>query len=159
VADSLAFLTALALPWAALALGQPALRGWHRVAHFAALAPLLLYTMPLGTCAAMDAADTISSGVHHSFELRGSLALGPARVRVYRTNCGATCDYGVVIRHERPVLPGVLLVRELGSWYHAGAAELAADPAGVRAVVTETSRDYRGPVGPHLLTVRPWVYF
>lgn len=158
-ANSVAFAATLALPWAALALAQPVLRGWRRVAHFAALAPLLLYTLPLGTCAAMDAADTLSRGVDYSFEPRGALALGPSRVRVYRTDCGATCDFGVVIRHERPVLPGVLLVREMESWSHAGAADLAASPGGVRAIITETSRGYRGPGGPHVLAVHPWVYF
>jgi hypothetical protein len=48
VADSLAFLVALGLPWPALALAQPALRRWHRVANFAALAagPHLLAVRP-----------------------------------------------------------------------------------------------------------------
>jgi hypothetical protein len=158
-ANNFVFLVALALPWVALALAQPALRGRHRIAHFAALAPLLLYTLPAGTCAAGTTADAAGDGVDGSFAPIRTVSLGASRVRVYRTNCGAPCDFGLVVRHERPVLPGLLLVRDLAGWYHAADARLAPDRAAVRVTVTDTSRGYRGPSGPQRLAVRPWVYF
>jgi hypothetical protein len=40
------------------------------------------------------------------------------RLVVYQTNCGATCSFGVVVRHERVLMPGVLLlVRNVFSRY------------------------------------------
>lgn len=39
------------------------------------------------------------------------------QVAVYRTNGGATTAYGIVVRQEREVLPGVLLVKNLFSQY------------------------------------------
>jgi hypothetical protein len=38
---------------------------------------------------------------------------------IYRTNCGAMCDYGVVVRQERTLVPGLLLVRNIYQRYHA----------------------------------------
>ncbi|WP_426059749.1 hypothetical protein [Hymenobacter sp. B1770] len=36
---------------------------------------------------------------------------------VYRTNGGATTAYGIVVRQERPLVPGVLLVRNVFAQY------------------------------------------
>lgn len=157
VANALAFLGASALPWAALVAGQRVLRGRASAAHALLLAPVLLGTIPLGTCALLTAGDTARRGVDHSFAPRRTLRLGPARVRVYRTNCGAPCDFGVVVRHERALLPGLLLVRDVGRWYHAQDATVRPIPGGIEVTVVPTDPRYRVPVGPHRVALRPWV--
>jgi hypothetical protein len=40
-------------------------------------------------------------------------------VRAYETNGGATTDYGLIVRQERAIFPGVLLVKNVYSEYHA----------------------------------------
>jgi hypothetical protein len=75
---------------------------------------------------------------------RVALPAGGALV-VYQTAC-VVCDYGVVVRQERRVLPGVLLVRDVYDHYHAEDASIEiVDPA-------------RVGVNGHEIRVRRWVY-
>jgi hypothetical protein len=46
-------------------------------------------------------------------------------VRMYRINGGATTAYGIVIRQERSVLPGLLLVRNVDTFYPCYSVDLA----------------------------------
>jgi hypothetical protein len=159
LANAVVFLGASALPWVALASGQRVLRGWASAAHALLLAPVLLFTLPLGTCALLTAGAATPRGVDPSFEPRHTLDIGPSRVRVYRTNCGATCDFGVVVRHERPLAPGLLVVREVGNWYHAYDATVRPVAGGVEVTVLPTDTSYHVAAGPHRLALRPWVRF
>ena len=159
VANGVVFAAALAMPWLALLVAGRVLWGWRQGAHAVALAPLLLYTLPLGSCTAMHVGDVLARGVNYAFEPIRALALGPSRVRVYRTNCGATCDFGVVVRQERRLVSGVLLVRDLGQWSHAKDAVVVPAPGGVQVRIVPTSARYEGRTGPQRLPVRPWVYF
>lgn len=34
---------------------------------------------------------------------------------VYQTDCGAPCGYGILVRQERSLIPGILLVRDVYS--------------------------------------------
>ncbi len=47
-------------------------------------------------------------------------------VRLYRTNGGATTAFGVEMRQERDLIPGIRLVRSVDSWYRC--YELAVTP-------------------------------
>ena len=159
LANSLVFLGASALPWVALVAGQRALRKWAAAAHAALLTPVLLLTLPLGMCSALTAEDTAERGVDYSFEVQRTLSSGPSRVRVYRTNCGVPCDFGVVVRHERPFLPGLLVVRELGIWNHADDAALRLVPGGIEVTIVPTNGSYHVEASPHRYALRPWVRF
>lgn len=44
---------------------------------------------------------------------------GVYQYRLYRTNCGATCAFGLELRKERPLLMGLKLVRPIWSLYGA----------------------------------------
>lgn len=88
-----------------LALGLP----------IAVLSTLLL-TLPL-----VALAWTIVAGRDPSLErIRNEPAPVGGQVSVYRTNGGATAGQGIVVRHERALIPGVLLVvREVYGKYPA----------------------------------------
>ena len=58
----------------------------------------------------------------------------PYDVVLYRTNCGATCAFGYVLRQERHLIPGLHIVRTIGRWYPADTATLTL-LSGDRAVV------------------------
>lgn len=58
-------------------------------------------------------------GTDAAFEKIRSVSTGSAEVAVYRTNGGATTAYGVIVRHQKLILPGLLLVRRLLSAYPA----------------------------------------
>lgn len=73
-------------------------------------------------------------------------------------NGGATTDFGVVVRQERTIFPGILLVRDLDEFYPCHSIELAATEKGVRAQngrsdcisFGDRRRDY---------PLKPFVYF
>jgi hypothetical protein len=79
-------------------------------------------------------------------------------VRFYRTNGGVTTDFGVVIRQERALLPGLVLVRNLDLFYPCEARNAVSTDNGI--VVTdelyecrdfgESRREYR---------LKPFLYF
>lgn len=58
----------------------------------------------------------------------------PYSVVLYRTNCGATCAFGLVLRQERHLMPGLHIVRTIGRWYPADTGTLTLLPSD-RAVV------------------------
>src|SRR5574338_190590 len=52
-----------------------------------------------------------------SFEKIKSFQFDNNFVNVYRTNGGATTDFGIIVRNEREIFPGNLLVKKLYSEY------------------------------------------
>lgn len=57
-------------------------------------------------------------------QLIRSIPLGHTRIAVYRTNGGATTDFGVDVVQQRFVLPGIKYSKSLDYAYHASDAEL-----------------------------------
>jgi hypothetical protein len=49
----------------------------------------------------------------------GTIETGRHIVKLYETNCGAPCSFGVAVRQERRLIPGVVLVRDLYGFYPA----------------------------------------
>jgi hypothetical protein len=49
----------------------------------------------------------------------GTIDTGRHIVKLYETNCGAPCSFGVAVRQERRLIPGVVLVRDLYGFYPA----------------------------------------
>lgn len=47
------------------------------------------------------------------FSIIEYVQVGESRVIVYRTDGGATTSLGIIVRHEKEILPGILLVRNL----------------------------------------------
>jgi hypothetical protein len=78
----------------------------------------------------LQAVDSIVRGVDTGFEKIAEMSASGVVYRVYRTNGGAMTDFGLVLRRERQVLPGVVLVSVLASQYHASDAVLERLPGG-----------------------------
>src|SRR4051812_9436995 len=49
----------------------------------------------------------------------GTIDTGRHIVKLYETDCGAPCSFGVAVRQERRLIPGVVLVRDLYGFYPA----------------------------------------
>ena len=68
---------------------------------------------------------SLNGGIDPSFEKIRSQDLGSSRIVTYRTNGGATVDFGTVVRLEKPILPGVYIKRDLLDIYHASDVEFS----------------------------------
>jgi len=94
--------------------------GWHRwraLVIGVLLAPLAL---SMGCGAAACAALAVPADP--SFERRQSVPTDYGVVAVYRTNGGAMTSFGIVVRQECRVLPGLWLVRPIANEYPADEA-------------------------------------
>lgn len=60
-----------------------------------------------------------NGGIDPAFETVSSTNVGSARVVIYRTNGGATTAFGIVVRAEKVILPGVYLGHDLLNIYGA----------------------------------------
>jgi len=56
--------------------------------------------------------------VNEAFMPIQKVQIGSNFIVVYRTNGGATTDYGIVVRQEKEIVKGVLLVKDLYRKYH-----------------------------------------
>jgi hypothetical protein len=88
-----------------------------------------------------------------SFEPIDSIPLAHSRITVYRTNGGATTAYGIVLRQEKVLVRGLMLVKRIRVVYPASEAKVSVTGENtVRLVVASYGTD-------ETLTVRRWVYF
>ncbi|MGJ7044242.1 hypothetical protein HNR52_000423 [Thermoanaerobacterium thermosulfurigenes] len=56
---------------------------------------------------------TITLNVNEAFMPIHNIRFESSSVIVYRSNYGATTDYGIVVRQEKEIIKGVLLVKNL----------------------------------------------
>jgi len=66
----------------------------------------------------------LSDGADASFEPRSELKAGHSVYRIYRTNGGAMTSFGIVLRKETTIAPGLMLVTRLRAYYPASDARL-----------------------------------
>ncbi len=59
----------------------------------------------------------VTHGVDASFEPISVHDFGDQRLIAYRTNGGATTSFGIVLRQELPIIPGVMLARPVYTVY------------------------------------------
>ena len=158
--NAVALLAGLALPLVALVLGGGRLTGVWRVASYVVLFPAVIYSLFCGFFVTMQLLFTLGDGGDRSFERLGAVPVEGGRVGIYRTNCGPTCNYGVAVRHERKLLPGVLLVKRLKGFYPAGLATVEAlGPRTVRVSVPSSGGRGADSVRSRGYVVKPYVYF
>ena len=75
------------------------------------------------------------------------MAVNGTQVVAYRTDGGATTDFGIVVRQQRRLMPGLLVVRDLYSEYDAHDARLeVAGPAAVRVIMDRADGELTFPV-------------
>jgi hypothetical protein len=76
----------------------------------------------------------------------------------YRTNGGAATAFGVDIRQERRLIPGVLLVRRLDYFYPCYKLDVTSMEVGISLRNTESEcRDFQGERRDYRL--KPFLYF
>ena len=95
----------LAIPVTLGGFGVAARRPWQR---WLGLGACVLASIPTGVVALVavfSLVDTVAQGQDPGFEPIGELQGRGMALRAYRTNGGATTDFGVVLRQERVVLP------------------------------------------------------
>jgi len=112
--------------------------------------------------AAISLGDIVRTGSDPSCEYLHSTQTGSSRVSVYRTNGGATTDYGVVFRHERTILPGLRVMREIDGFYHCydGGAEPNNEVAVSLSCTQPTGDPGRvTPLGVTNVQLKPYVVF
>ena len=92
---------------------RPSWVGWPMAAVLAVPAAgaslLALLALP-------GVAETFASGRNTAFEPIHLIRTSRGDVRAYRTNGGATTSFGIVVRQERVLFPGLKVVRDI---YHA----------------------------------------
>jgi len=140
----------LGLPWLAVVAIFRIGRWWSKAAVIAAVLPLLLYSLIFFLGWAMTG--LLGFDQFAEAHWKGS------DVRFYRTNGGATTDFGVVIRQERTLLPGVLLVRRIDDFYPCFSLDAISADHGITitakrsdcSAFADQRREYR---------LKPFVYF
>jgi hypothetical protein len=146
--DVLGFTLAIGLPWLAVISLLRAGR-WAKAFAVAAGVPLLLYSgvVFLGIF-------TMSG----SFDRFAERAWKGSRVVLYLTNGGATTDFGVVIRQERVMLAGILLVRRIEDFYPCQSLEVKSTDEGIE--ISDPSSSCKGFSGRNKgYRLKSFVYF
>jgi len=112
-ANEIAFLASCGLPWVALVFGFSLQNAWNRFVCIA-LVPTLLWSVV--------AADGTLIAAGAGFEPVARMKAGSSAIAIYRLNGGATTDFGLLIRQEWRIIPGLELVRDLDLFYPAYSA-------------------------------------
>ena len=150
------FALAFLLPWLAVMAIFRVGRRWTTIIAIIAILPTVLYSGVVGfafmwTGFGLDGRD-------NTFERFSDSRWQRSHIRLYRTDGGATTDFGVVVRQERTLFPGVEIVRPIDSFYHCYSLNVSAtdsgiklsDPAATCQTFSGRSREYR---------LKPFVYF
>ncbi len=90
---------------------------WSRRVLYGLTFILALPCLLMSSCALLETPNR--NAVDNSYEFLSEANDGALTYRLYRTNCGATCAYGLDLRRERDLLLGVKLVSPLWSKYRA----------------------------------------
>jgi hypothetical protein len=121
---------ALSMPfllfWISLSLGHK----WIRGLVMALSILLLLPSLVISGCAALEA-PTVSEKVDGSYELISEASRDSSKFRLYRTNCGATCVFGLDLREEHEMFLGMKLVSPIWSLYRASEGRVVVEKSTV----------------------------
>jgi hypothetical protein len=115
------------------------------------VAPFVLLALFLALLTGSCLQHARATGVDPSFDPLVVQPIDGSQVTAYRTNGGAMGDISILVRQEKRILPGLLLVRNVFGQYHAREATLQS--AGPRAVEVRAN----GTVT--VLQLRRFVYF
>jgi hypothetical protein len=132
-------------------------RWWSKAIALTAVVPLLLYSAVFLLVLAMTGL-AHKNGRDLSFDRFAETHWKESDVRLYRTDGGATTDFGVVIRQERSLFPGVLLVRRLDDFYPCHSLDTARTETGI--TVTDGRSQCTGfQEKRRVYRLKPFLYF
>lgn len=108
---------AIALPLSLFAIGFAMTSKSLKTACIMAAACTLLPCSVYAFFAQIEARDVEEKGGDLSYLLLGDVPMGRQNMRLYRTDCGATCSYGLELRAEFDIGVGLKIVRPVWSKY------------------------------------------
>jgi hypothetical protein len=129
LAATLALWLPVMVLWVALRL----VRRTHKVAGIVVSGVVALPSLAFAVLVCLEGSHVINN-VDSSFELLSEAKSESASYRLYRTNCGATCAYGLVLRREYDSPLGVKLVSPVWSLYRASEGAVQVKGSAVRIV-------------------------
>jgi hypothetical protein len=160
-ANGLFLSAAAALPWIALLIGFKRDRRGQRFVRIAVLSPLLLIgtcTFPFGCYYGLEA--LTSKRESAAFRAIDRIQTPGYEVVSYETNCGIPCDIGLSVRQERILIPGVLLVRRLGSYAPVDDVHVTLISDDTAEVIVHFYKVSRPDSSVHdTIPLKPFVYF
>lgn len=115
--------------------------GWRRSAAFGIGLLLLVPACPLGLGAAACMAFSVPDDA--TFERIHVASNEAGRVAVYRTNGGALSAFGIEVRQECAIVPGLFMVRPLAGAYPANDGVVEMQASGVVSIVIPASEERR----------------
>lgn len=127
------------VPLSIIALGWALRRVWFRVVAIVLVVIVGLPSGFLGILAFDNALRIQRLGYDPALEFLTEVTAGDYRYRLYRTNCGATCAFGLELRKEQFLPFSVKLIRPIWSFYGAEDGKLALS-------ATEIEVSYEGRV-------------
>lgn len=116
----LALIAIIALPLSALAFSITLA---HRILRTLCVAASVISLLPFGAVAiftGLDIQKIQQRGRDTSFQVIDEASVGSFSYKLYLSNCGATCAYGLELRRELPGPFGLKLVQPLWSKYATG---------------------------------------
>ena len=123
---------AVLVPVLVVVMARMVPRTWLRRGGYIAAAVLALPCLLVSSCAITEA-----PGLSHedaAYELLSEARAGRVAYRLYRTNCGATCAYGLDLREELDLPFGAKLVSPRWSLYRASEGIVKLEPSAVLVV-------------------------
>ncbi len=123
-------------------------------------APLVMvYSLTVGGITALSLYFVSQDGQDYSFRRIHTTQLGESQVNVYRTNGGATTSFGIVVREERHLLPGLLITKIIHTAYAAYDAEVTTIGSDAITISIPPYRPNERPTSVHTITLAPFLYF
>ena len=122
-AQSVLYLLFCLVPIAMVVLTFRVRRGAPRVIAVTVAVLLAVLGLLPATCAGLELT-YLGYPANPFFEPIGRLPFLRGELVLYRTDCGAPCTFGLVLRQERQVLPGIREARDLASWSDADTATM-----------------------------------
>jgi hypothetical protein len=113
----LAVIFAMLIPLILIFNGLRFQETWLKLGGMFLFIPLALGSLLFAAIVGFGTIFIIQDGHDASFERIKSIQLQSSNLVVYRTNGGATTDYGLVIRQQKQILPGLSFVRDLHNQY------------------------------------------
>lgn len=134
---------------------------WSKVIITLVLLPLSLLCLMVCLLGSPTIGDILRTGVNGEFELINRASMGGYSVGIYRTNCGATCSFGIYPLQEKQIIPGVLLVRALGGFYPAdnAAFKILGKDALLLQVPEYFDGEVRTPARERVYHLKRFLYF
>lgn len=112
------------LPAAALVLVLRHFKRRNRLTMALIVAPFLAMSLPLLLISGIDASDVVRKGHSNALVPLDELEIAGGVARLYQTGGGPTTEDGILLRHERSLIPGFRWTRNVHNWHPAGAAQL-----------------------------------